>query len=80
MILRKRFLNSKQETNEAVTDYIDRLLNLKDEIEALDYEVSAQDTSMTILQGLLPSYDNFVQCFHIENHNIFIYWFKHLYL
>ena len=66
VFLKRNFLNSKQQINESLSDFIDRTLNLRDEIEALQHHITDIDTSMTILQGLLPSYDNFVQCLIIS--------------
>ena len=67
MFLRRNFLNSKQQINESLSDFIDRTLNLRDEIEALQHHITDIDTSMIKLPGLLPSYDNFVQCLIISS-------------
>ncbi|CAF0879208.1 unnamed protein product [Brachionus calyciflorus] len=66
MCLRKRILNSKQEENESVEDFIDRVQNLREEIEGLGLKMTDQDISMTIMQGLVFAYDNFVQCLTIN--------------
>ena len=63
IFLRRRFLNSKQETNEIVEDFIDKVEMLREELETVHtVEVTDEDTAMTILSGLLPAYEIFVQC------------------
>jgi hypothetical protein len=65
--LRRRFLNSKQESNESVEDFIDKVEILREELERIQIvEVTDEDTAMTILSGLLPAYENFVQCLTIN--------------
>jgi hypothetical protein len=67
IFLRRRFLNSKQETNESVEDFIDKVEMLREELETVHtVEVTDEDTAMTILSGLLPAYENFVQCLTIN--------------
>ena len=66
MCLRKRILNSKQEEKESVEDFIDRVQNLREEIEGLGLKMTDQDIAMTIMQGLVSAYDNFVQCLTIN--------------
>jgi hypothetical protein len=63
IFLRRRFLNSKQESNESVEDFIDRVEMLREELETVHtVEVKDEDTALTILSGLLPANENFVQC------------------
>ncbi|CAF1077662.1 unnamed protein product, partial [Brachionus calyciflorus] len=66
MCLRKKILNSKQEDNESVESFIDRVQNLSEEIEALGLKMTDQDIAMTIMQGLISEYDNFVQCLTVN--------------
>ena len=63
IFLRRKFLNSKQEVSESVEDFIDRVEMLREELETVhNIEVKDEDTALTILSGLLPAYENFVQC------------------
>ncbi len=67
IFLRRRFLNSKQETNESVEDFIDKVEMLREELETVHtVEVKDEVTAMTILSGLLLAYENFVQCLTIN--------------
>ncbi|CAF1107074.1 unnamed protein product [Brachionus calyciflorus] len=59
---KKRILNTRQEENESVEEFIDRVQNFREEIEALGQKMTDQDIAMTIMQGLIPEYENFVQC------------------
>ena len=53
IFLRRRFLNSKQESNESVEDFIDKVEILREELETVHtVEVTDEDTAMTILSGL----------------------------
>ncbi len=63
IFLRRRFLNLKQEINESIENYIDRVELLKEEIESISANnISEEDTVMTPLSGLITQYDHFVQC------------------
>jgi hypothetical protein len=67
IFLRRRFLNSKQEANENVESYIDRVEMLKEELEAISANnVSDEDAVMTLLSGLSTQYDHFVQCLTVN--------------
>ena len=67
IFLRKRFLNSKQELNETVEDFIDRVEIIKEELETVHtVEIKDEDTALTILSGLLPAYENCVQCITVN--------------
>ena len=59
--MKRNFLSLKQEKNETVEEFIDRIKNAREEIEQNGSKISDEDTSMTILFGLLPIYDTFVQ-------------------
>ena len=61
LVLKRNFLSLKQEKNETVEEFIDRIKNAREEIEQNGSKISDEDTSMTILFGLLPIYDTFVQ-------------------
>jgi hypothetical protein len=66
-ILRRRFLNAKQDQNESLQDFVDRIKNLREELEATSYKVTDQDTAITLLQGVIPAYDSFVQCIFVTH-------------
>ena len=55
---RKKYFNSKQGSNESV-NFIERVINSGVELEAADLMILEHDVILTILQGLLPSYENF---------------------
>ena len=63
---RKKYFNSKQGANESVEDFIDRVINSDEELEAAGLIILEHDVILTILQGLLPSYENFVQCLTVN--------------
>ena len=63
---RKKFLNAKQEKNESIEEFGDRLLKMKDELAMGGYNVEDEDASLTFVHGVLPEYDNFVQCLLIN--------------
>ena len=66
----RNFLTSKQSANETVESFIDKIQSMRESIEASGNKISDEDTAMTILYGLLPSYENFVQCITISKKNI----------
>jgi hypothetical protein len=67
IFLRRRFLNSKQETNESVEDFMDKVEMLREELETVHtVEVTDEDTAIKIFSGLLLAYENFVQCLTIN--------------
>ncbi len=60
--LRRRLMNLKHGNNETIEEYIDRIKNLRNEIEkAKNAQMREQDVAIVILQGLSQEYDNFVQ-------------------
>ena len=60
--LRRKFINSKQGQNETIEEYIDRIKNVRNEIEKTENEkLKDQDVAIVILQGLSQEYDYFVQ-------------------
>jgi len=52
---RLNFLNAKQMNTESVEEFTDRLLSLRDELEAGGYELKDEDMILTIMSGI---------CFH----------------
>ena len=60
--LRRKLMNIKQAVNETIVDYIDRVMNLKNEIEKTENsQIKEQDLAILLLQGLSQEYDYFVQ-------------------
>jgi hypothetical protein len=60
--LRRKLMNIKQLVNETIVDYIDRVMNLKNEIEKTENsQMKEQDLAILLLQGLSQDYDYFVQ-------------------
>ena len=66
IFLRKQFLNLKQNNNETLDEFIDRIRTSRQHLESCGHAVSDQDTALTILQGLHPAYENFVQCLTVN--------------
>ncbi|CAF0854115.1 unnamed protein product [Brachionus calyciflorus] len=62
----KRILNARQDDNESVEDFMNRIQNFREEIEALGHKMTDQDIAMTIMQGLIREYEIFVQCLTIN--------------
>jgi hypothetical protein len=55
-------MNIEQAANETIVDYIDRVMNLKNEIEKTENsQIKEQDLAILLLQGLSQEYDYFVQ-------------------
>jgi hypothetical protein len=55
-------MNAKHGNNENIEDYIDRIKNLRNEIEtAKNSQMREQDVAIVICQGLSQEYDNFIQ-------------------
>jgi hypothetical protein len=52
LVLRRSFLSMKQENDESVEKFIDRIKIARDEIDQNGSRISDEDTSMTILFGL----------------------------
>ena len=69
LVLKRNFLSMKQENNENVESFIDRIKNAREEIEQTGSKITDEDTSMTILFGLLPNYETFVQFITMTNKN-----------
>ena len=67
LVLRRNFLSMKQENDESVEKFIDRIKIARDEIDQNGSRISDEDTSMTILIGLLSTYETFVQLMTITN-------------
>jgi hypothetical protein len=65
LVLKKNFLSSKQAANENVEKFIDR-------IKSATGGSKKTDTSMTILFGLLPLYENFFQFMTMMKKNIIL--------
>ena len=60
--LRRKLMNSKQGDNETVEEFIDKVKNIRNEIEkAENAQMRDQDVAILLLQGLSHDYDNFVQ-------------------
>jgi hypothetical protein len=58
----RRLMNIKQAANETIEDFIDRVMNLKNEIEKTENsQIKEQDLAILLLQGLSQEYDYFVQ-------------------
>ena len=49
-----------------VEDFIDRVINSSEELEAAGLSILEHDLILTILQGILPSYENCVQCLTVN--------------
>ena len=60
--LRRKFLNIKKEKSESVESFINKLIIIKEELEAAESAVSDEDTVMTLIQGISSNYENYVQC------------------
>jgi hypothetical protein len=58
LVLRRNFLSMKQENDESVEKFIDRIKIARDEIDQNGSRISDEDTSMTILFGLLSPYES----------------------
>jgi hypothetical protein len=67
LVLRRNFLSMKQENDESVEKFIDRIKIARDEIDQNGSRISDEDTSMTILFGLLSTYETFVQLMTITS-------------
>ena len=63
---RKKFFNSKQGTSESVEEFIDRVINSREELEIAGLTISETDVILTIIQGIQSSFENFVQCLTVN--------------
>ncbi len=72
LVLKKNFLSSKQAANESVEEFKDRIKSAREDIEQGGSKITDEDTSMTILFGLLPQYENFVQFMTMMKKNIIL--------
>ena len=62
IFLRTKLMNAKQKSNENVEEFVNRIRNIRKEIEESGNTVHDDEVAMTILRGLEPSYDVFIQC------------------
>jgi hypothetical protein len=63
---RRNFFNCKQENNESVASFIERVASLREELEAAEHEMKDIDSIMTIIQGISSSYEVYVQCLTVN--------------
>ena len=53
----RKFFNSKQEKQESVEDFLDRVEVLREELEAAECDISDEDMIINIIQGIKPAYE-----------------------
>ena len=58
---RRKFFNCKQETNESVENFIERVVRLREELATAGHEIKDKDSFMTIMQGISSSYEIYLQ-------------------
>ena len=63
---RKKFFNSKQGTSESLEEFIDRIINSKEELDVEGLTISEKDVIMTIIQGIQSSFENLVLCLTVN--------------